>query len=105
MVARLDRHRLDDDGGPSGRAAADAAARRRHVTVDTGCNTGSGTYTLAGDQITFGPLAMTLIACEGVTNDVEQAQLAVLTGTATATVTDGVLTLTNGDRGLHYLAG
>jgi heat shock protein HslJ len=75
------------------------------VTVDTGCNSGSGTYTLAGDQITFGPLTMTLIACEGVTNDVEQAQLAVLTGTATATVTDGVLTLTNGDRGLHYLAG
>ena len=75
------------------------------MTVDTGCNTGSGSYTVAGDQITFGPLAMTLIACEGVTNDVEQAQLAVLTGTATAAVTDGVLTLTNGDRGLHYLAG
>ena len=68
------------------------------MTVDTGCNTGSGSYTVAGDQITFGPLAMTLIACEGITNDVEQAQLAVLTGTATATVTDGVLTLTNGDR-------
>jgi META domain len=48
---------------------------------------------------------MTLIACEGVTDDVEQAQLTVLTGTATAAVTDGVLTLTNGDRALHYLAG
>ena len=60
---------------------------------------------MAGDQITFGPLAMTLMLCEGITNDVEQAQLAVLTGTATATIADGVLTLMNGDRGLHYTTG
>ena len=76
-----------------------------NVAVDTGCNTGSGTYTVAGDQLTFGPIAMTLMLCQGVTNDVEQAQLAVLTGTATATTADGVLTLMNGDQGLHYTAG
>lgn len=76
-----------------------------NVAVDTGCNTGSGTYTVAGDQITFGPIAMTLIACEGITNDVERAVLTVLTGTATATIADGVLTLINGDQGLHYITG
>jgi heat shock protein HslJ len=75
------------------------------VAVDTGCNTGSGGYTVAGDQITFGPIAMTLIACPGVTDEVERAQLAVLTGTATVTIADDVLTLMNGDQGLQYLAG
>ena len=33
------------------------------VTVDTGCNTGSGTYTISGADITFGPIATTRMAC------------------------------------------
>ena len=32
------------------------------VAVEAGCNTGSGSYTVAGDQITFGPLGHD--ACE-----------------------------------------
>ena len=75
------------------------------VAVEAGCNTGSGSYTVAGDQITFGPLAMTMRACIGESATVETAVLAVLTGTATAQIVDGVLTLTNGSNGLHYLAG
>jgi heat shock protein HslJ len=75
------------------------------VAVAAGCNTGSGSYTVAGDQITFGPLAMTMMACVGESATVETAVLAVLTGTATAQIVDGVLTLTNGSNGLHYLAG
>ena len=75
------------------------------VAVEAGCNTGSGSYTIAGDQITFGPLAMTMRACIGESATVETAVLAVLTGTATAEIVDGVLTLTNGTNGLHYLAG
>ena len=75
------------------------------VAVEAGCNTGSGGYTVAGDQITFGPLAMTMLACVGESATVENAVLAVLTGTATAQIVDGVLTLTNGSNGLHYLAG
>ena len=75
------------------------------VAVEAGCNTGSGSYIVAGDQITFGPLAMTMRACIGESATVETAVLAVLTGTATAQIADGVLTLTNGSNGLHYLAG
>ncbi|MET0457646.1 MAG: META domain-containing protein, partial [Ilumatobacteraceae bacterium] len=75
------------------------------VAVEAGCNSGSGTYAVAGDQITFGPLAMTTRACVGESATVETAVLAVLTGTATAQIVDGVLTLTNGSNGLHYLAG
>ena len=33
------------------------------VAVGTGCNTGSGGYQVAGDEITFGPIAITLMAC------------------------------------------
>lgn len=75
------------------------------VTVDSGCNTGSGTYTVASDQITFGPIASTMMACDDASNAVEQAVLTVLTGTAGASITDGSLTLTNGTHGLHFVAG
>ena len=54
------------------------------VAVDTGCNTGSGTYTVAGDAVTFGPIATTRMACADPNGQaVEQAVLTVLTGTAT----------------------
>jgi heat shock protein HslJ len=45
-----------------------------------GCNRLMGSYTLAGDTITFGRAAMTMMACpEGM--DTEQAFIAVLEGT------------------------
>ena len=87
------------------RAAADAPVRRHERRRRHRLQHRVRQVHVAGDQITFGPLAMTLMLCEGITNDVEQAQLAVLTGTATATIADGVLTLMNGDQGLHYTAG
>ncbi len=50
--------------------------------VDTGCNTGSGGYTVAGTDITFGPIALTRRAClDEASAGVEQAMLTVLTGT------------------------
>jgi heat shock protein HslJ len=75
------------------------------VAVDTGCNTGSGGYTVSGGEITFEPIAITLIACAEPVASVEQAVLGVLTGTVTFSVADGVLTLTSGDQGLMYVAG
>lgn len=76
------------------------------VAVFDGCNTGSGAYATAGDQITFGPRATTMMACIGETATVSDAIAAVLTGTATFAIgAEGALTLTNGDQGLTYTSG
>ena len=75
------------------------------VTVDSGCNTGSGSYEATADEITFGPLISTLIACEDPAGSVEQAVFGVLTGTVAYTIADNTLTLMNGDQGLMYVGG
>ncbi|MCK0112700.1 META domain-containing protein [Ornithinimicrobium sp. F0845] len=49
-----------------------------NVQLDTGCNTGGGSYTLEGDTLTLGPLRLTLMACEGTTMEIEQLMTAVL---------------------------
>jgi heat shock protein HslJ len=71
------------------------------VAVDTGCNTGSGSYTLADGSVTFAPIATTRVACvDPAAAAVEQHVLAVLAGTATVTVEADALTLANGPNGL-----
>jgi heat shock protein HslJ len=71
------------------------------VSVGTGCNTGSGSYTIAGDAVTFGPIATTRMACiDPAGQQVEQQVLTVLTGTATTAIDADTLTLTNGTEGL-----
>ena len=75
------------------------------VSVDTGCNTGSGGYQMSGSEITFDPIAITLIACTDPAESVEQSVLALLTGAVTFSIADDVLTLTKGDQGLMYIAG
>jgi len=57
------------------------------VALDTGCNTGRGSYTVDGDTVTFGPIATTRVACvEADGQQVEQAVLTVLTGAATTAI-------------------
>jgi heat shock protein HslJ len=77
------------------------------ASVQTGCNSGSGTYEVSedGTSVTFGPIAITKMACmdEQVT-ELEAAVLAVLDGTATVEIEAGSLTLTNGDAGLGFTA-
>ena len=75
------------------------------VTVSTGCNSGSGGYQASGDEITFDPIAITLIACPEPAASVEQSVLGVLDGTVEYTIADDVLTLMKGDQGLMYVAG
>ena len=58
------------------------------VLVNASCNSGSGTAQITDTTITFGPIAMTMRACVGPTEDVEQAMNAVLQGTTTYTVKD-----------------
>ena len=70
------------------------------VSVETGCNTGSGEYEVTADEITFGPLVTTRIGCDEPTASVEAQVVGVLDGTVTYEIEAGTLTLTNGDQGL-----
>ena len=75
-----------------------------NVAVVTGCNSGSGSYEVTGQQITFGPIATTRMACDETSMEAEAHVLDVLQGTATYEIEADVLTLTNGDLGLTYRA-
>lgn len=70
------------------------------VTVDAGCNTGSGEYEATDRDIAFGPIAITRMACDAASMEVEGHVLAVLDGAATYAIEADVLALTNGDTGL-----
>jgi heat shock protein HslJ len=74
------------------------------VAVEAGCNTGSGPYTLDGDTITFGPIALTMMACPPDKMALETAVLSVLTGDATYSIEGGTLRLVNEPNGLHLVA-
>ncbi|MGW4481480.1 META domain-containing protein [Rhodococcus triatomae] len=65
------------------------------VTGSTGCNSFTGRAEVSGETVTFGPLATTRRACVPELAEVEQAVLATLTGTATATVESDRLQLMN----------
>lgn len=65
------------------------------VAVDTGCNTGSGSYQELGDKIRFGPIATTKKACEPEIMSLEQAVTTVLDGTVTYAIDADQLTLTH----------
>ena len=74
------------------------------VEVNTGCNTGSGSATVEGDTITFGPIATTKKACDEAINDLESQVLTVLDGEVTYDIQASSLTLMNGDEGLQLTA-
>jgi heat shock protein HslJ len=80
------------------------------VTVDTGCNTGSGTVTVTDDTLTFGPIATTMRACaDEAVNQLEAAVLAVLQGEVAYEITGDTLSLRSGEGadqiGLELTAG
>ena len=76
--------------------------------LDTGCNTGRTTVTVdsAADTITFGPAAITRVACPGPAGRVEKAVLSVVDGTSDRVDFDGdVLIVTKGDNALVFRVG
>ena len=75
------------------------------VAVDTGCNTGFGSYEATDTDITFSPIALTRRACEPLAAEQEAGVIAVLDGTVTYEIDSDQVTLTKGDRGLIYRAG
>ena len=66
------------------------------VSGSAGCNSYSGTYTVAGDGIGFGPLATTRMACEPPIMEQEQAYLAALQATTRYTLAGDQLILQDG---------
>ena len=74
------------------------------VSVDTGCNTGSGAATIGEGSITFGPIATTRMACPQPSMDLESFILGVLTGEVSATVDADALHLLGAGGGLDLRA-
>lgn len=75
--------------------------------VSTGCNTGSGPYTLSddGSTIEFGPIGLTRMACvDDEAARLEQAMVEVLQGTVTVEIEAASLTLMHGETGLQFTA-
>lgn len=67
------------------------------VAGNSGCNGLGGDYTVEGNEITFGQIVSTLMACDDPRMAQEDAVHRVLTDTATFTIEGNTLTLTNGD--------
>jgi len=63
------------------------------VSGKTGCNTYLGPYRLNGNQITFGPFAMTRMMCEPEVAPQEDAFLAALAKATTIELSRNVMTL------------
>ena len=61
-----------------------------------GCNRYSGSYTLDGESLTFGPAASTLMACVGSAGDVETAYLGNMLAVAIWASDGATLTLSDG---------
>jgi heat shock protein HslJ len=74
------------------------------LAVEPGCNSGTGTYEPGDGTLTFGPIALTRMACPGAPGDVEGAVLFVLNGQVDYSISQGTLTLRAGEQALQYAA-
>lgn len=71
------------------------------VSGNVGCNSFRGTYTVAGDKITFSPMLSTMMACvPEVIMTQEKATLRVITGSVSFKIAGKYLTITNGTESL-----
>lgn len=63
---------------PEGVLATMVFTDEGQVTVNTGCNTGSGSVEIRTNTISFGDIALTRMACEGAAAEMERTMLQVL---------------------------
>ena len=70
------------------------------VDVEAGCNQGAGAVAVTETTMTFGPIALTKMACEGGAMDVERIVSSVLGGEARYVIDARALTLDAGGVGL-----
>lgn len=96
---------------PSGVTSTLTFTDKGRVQVRPGCNTGNGGYSVDDAAITFDPIAVTRMACDGPRGDVEDTVLGVLDGQVPFVIDGDTLTLTpaqptaDGTTGLVYRAG
>jgi heat shock protein HslJ len=91
---------------------ADAEANPPTLTIDddanvgvfAGCNRGSTTVEITDTTLTFSPIALTKMFCEGSAGELETHVTTVLDGETTYTVDGDTLRIMNGDQGLEYTA-
>ena len=88
---------------PAG-ATATITIHDGRVDVETGCNSGGATATVAGASITFRDLVLTKRACAPPLAGLEAAVVATLRGDAIYAIEADVLTLTAGQWGLTLRA-
>jgi len=66
-----------------------------HVSGFSGCNRYSGSYSIDGNKITFGPLASTKMMCREDANKIEQSMLHILSIATGFSFENNILTLFN----------
>jgi len=64
---------------------------------NVGCNSFGGDYKVSGNQITFGPVMSTMMACLNQSGDQEMGTLAVLKDSAKFVMDNNKLTVTSAD--------
>lgn len=90
------------DGGDSSIDLPDGATATLNVDAETTngvgpCNSYAGPFVLDGDSVEIGPLAGTLIACEQLLMDAQDAFTGALEAADSVAITDDVLVLTGPD--------
>jgi heat shock protein HslJ len=74
------------------------------VTGNSGCNSLGGEYEVDDDQITFGAITSTLMACDDARMAQESAVTQVMSGTADFEIEGQTLTITNNELVLVFSA-
>jgi heat shock protein HslJ len=76
------------------------------VEVNTGCNSGTGTYSVADGELTFADVAVTERGCDGVTGELESSVLGLVLGPQPVTfeITVDRLSLRGKEGGLDLVA-
>jgi heat shock protein HslJ len=67
------------------------------LSGNVGCNNFSGNFKAKGDSLTFGPVASTMMFCEGPVGDQELTTVAVLQTSAKFVLDGDKLTITSAD--------
>lgn len=74
------------------------------LSGSAGCNLFSGVFKISGNQIVFGEMVSTLMACEGPIMQQEIAVLNILTGNCSYTLEQGLLTIRTSKNSMLILA-